>query len=110
MGLLAQQTVSLIHDEPIESNGPKTWINYLVLRRLIPIGVLSAALGVALNARSIWEYAVTGHVTAHWIYVLTGGFLVTLGVELVSFGVMARVLEILTAQKLFTQHSSMDRR
>ena len=43
----------------------------------------------------------TGRISAHWIYVLTGGLLVTLGAEFISFGVLARVVGILRARKAF---------
>jgi len=56
---------------------------------------------VALNWRSLVEYAGTGRITAHWIYVLTGGLLVTLGAEFVTFGILARVVSILRARKAF---------
>jgi hypothetical protein len=103
VGLLAQQTVSLIHEDLARPRGWRAWLNHLLLRRLIPWGVLSAVAGVGLNARSLWEYATTGHVTAHWVYVLTGGLLVTLGIEFISFGVLAHVLDILTEKKLFAE-------
>jgi len=110
VGLLAQQTVSLIHEDFSKPRGSRAWLNHLLLKRLVPWGVLSVLLGVTLNAQSLWEYATTGHVTAHWVYVLTGGLLVTLGIELVSFGVLAHVLDILTARKLFVhRYASADR-
>jgi glycosyltransferase involved in cell wall biosynthesis len=105
VGLLAQQTVSLLHEDFSKPVGPRRWLNHLLLRRLIPWGALGIVAGAALNARSLWEYATTGHVTAHWVYVLTGGLLVTLGVELVAFGVLAHVLDILTERKLHLERS-----
>jgi glycosyltransferase involved in cell wall biosynthesis len=99
VGVLGQQMVALIHDH-LEPASSRRLINRVLLDYLVPWGTLSVLAGVALNARSVWEYATTGHVTAHWSYVLTGGLLVTLGVEFVSFGVMARVLNVIRYRRM----------
>ena len=95
VGVLGQQAVSLIHDDFEPAKARRKFFNRVVLRYLIPWGILSGLAGVVLNWGSIVQYVTTGQVTAHWIYVLTGGLLVTLGVELIAFGVLARVLGIL---------------
>jgi hypothetical protein len=43
--------------------------------------------GVGLNARTMREYAATGHITLHWSYVLTGSLAVLCGTVLVSLAV-----------------------
>ncbi|MDD5657490.1 MAG: glycosyltransferase family 2 protein [Elusimicrobia bacterium] len=50
-------------------------------------GAWLALGGVALNSRTIMEYAASGHITTHWIYVLTGGLAVISGTVLFCFGV-----------------------
>ena len=106
VGLLAQQTVALIHEDFTPPRARHGLLHRTLLVHLIPWGVILALAGVALNARSLIEYATTGQVTAHWIYVLTGGLLVTLGIEFICFGVLARVLNILADRKKLVMHQA----
>ena len=101
VGVIGQQTVAVIHEDFQPARGARRGLNRLLLDFLIPWGILAVLAGVALNWRSLVEYAGTGRITAHWIYVLTGGLLVTLGAEFISFGVLARVVSILRARKAF---------
>lgn len=43
--------------------------------------------GILLNCRTILEYASSGHVTIHWVYVLAGSLAVILGTVLAAFAV-----------------------
>jgi glycosyltransferase involved in cell wall biosynthesis len=104
VGLLAQQTVALIHEDFAPPRARHRLLHRTLLENLIPWGVVATLGGVALNGRSLVEYATTGQVTAHWIYVLTGGLLVMLGIEFLCFGVLARVLNILAARKRYAAH------
>ncbi|MDX6768340.1 MAG: glycosyltransferase family 2 protein [Elusimicrobiota bacterium] len=54
---------------------------------LMGAGVASWLAGIALNARTIAEYAATGRITLHWSYVLTGSLAVLCGTVLVSLAV-----------------------
>jgi glycosyltransferase involved in cell wall biosynthesis len=101
VGVIGQQTVAVIHEDFQPARGARRGLNRLLLDFLIPWGILAVVAGVALNWRSLVEYAGTGRITAHWIYVLTGGLLVTLGAEFITFGVLARVVNILRARKAF---------
>jgi glycosyltransferase involved in cell wall biosynthesis len=101
VGVIGQRTVAVIHEDTEPDRGARRGLNRVLLDFLIPWGVLAVAAGVALNWRSLMEYASTGRISAHWIYVLTGGLLVTLGAEFISFGVLARVVSILRARKAF---------
>ena len=100
VGVIGQQTVAVIHEDFQPARGVRRGLNRLLLDFLIPWGILAVVTGVALNWRSLVEYAGTGRITAHWIYVLTGGLLVTLGAEFITFGVLARVVNILRARKV----------
>lgn len=102
IGLLAQQTVSLIHDNLTPPGGLHGLLHQLLARRFAVVGIVLALAGVLLNGPSLVEYVSTGHVSAHWIYVLTGGLLVTLGIELVAFAILARALDRLRARRLYT--------
>ena len=101
VGVLGQQMVALIHEDFGPPPALRSVLHRVLLRYLIPWGILAILGGVVLNWGGILEYVRTGHVTSHWIYIITGGLLVTLGVEFVSFGVLARVLRILEFRRRF---------
>jgi len=103
-GAIGQQAVALIHDDPTVAR--RRWLNRVLLDHFIPWGLVALGAGVALNWRSLVEYVTTGQITAHWIYVLTGGLLVTVGVEFLSFGLLARVMSILTGRRAYRAGSS----
>jgi glycosyltransferase involved in cell wall biosynthesis len=107
-GVLAQQTVSLIHEDVGERRGSRRWLDRLLLRYFVPLGVTATIAGIALNWTSLVEYVRTGQVSAHWIYVLTGGLLVTVGLQFVAFGIMARVVSILAQRKAFARERADD--
>lgn len=103
VGLLAQQTVALINEDLAPPRARHALLDRILRRYLLGWGALAIVAGIVLNWRSIVEYLTQGQVTAHWVYVLTGGLLVTLGIEFVCFGVMARVLNILVERKRFVR-------
>ncbi|MGH7694129.1 MAG: glycosyltransferase family 2 protein [Gemmatimonadaceae bacterium] len=105
VGLLAQQAVSLIHEEFQPTGRLRHLLNGLVSRQLMAWGVLLFAVGVGLNAPSLRSYLTTGHVTAHWIYILVGGLLVLLGIQCISFSVLARALAVLTFRRRFVRET-----
>jgi glycosyltransferase involved in cell wall biosynthesis len=95
VGAIGQQTVAVIHGR-VE---PRRGLRRALFDFLIPWGILAIAAGVALNWSSLLEYARQGTVSAHWSYVLAGGLLVTVGVQLVAFGVLARIVNLLAARR-----------
>jgi hypothetical protein len=101
IGLLAQQTVHLIHEDYDPPRGLRGWLHNLIARRFSWIGAGLVLAGILLNGRSLVQYVSTGQVTAHWIYVLTGGLLVTLGIEFIAFAVLSRALDTLRARRLY---------
>jgi glycosyltransferase involved in cell wall biosynthesis len=107
VGLIAQRMVALIHEDFRPPAGRRRWLQRVLVDYLIPWGILAVVAGVALNWTSLLEYARTGQVSAHWIYVLTGGLLVTIGVEFISFGLLARVLNILAWRKGFAKKGDL---
>lgn len=101
VGVLAQQVMHLIHDD---FSPPRRFrrLLYLLFGKRFAFGGLALALaGVLLNIRSVAQYVTTGEVTVHWIYVLTGGLLVTLGLEFAAFALLARALGTLSARREF---------
>jgi glycosyltransferase involved in cell wall biosynthesis len=55
--------------------------------------------GIALNSRTIVEYATTGTIQAPWVYVLVGGLCVISGTVLVCFGVTLGIVNHLPRDK-----------
>jgi glycosyltransferase involved in cell wall biosynthesis len=101
IGLLAQQTVHLIHEDFEPPRGLRGMLHNIVAQKFSSIGVALVFAGVLLNGGSLVQYVKTGQVTAHWVYVLTGGLLVTLGIEFVAFAVLSRALEALRARRMY---------
>ena len=103
IGLLAQQAVSIIHEDFEPPSRLRLFLDRLLRERLQLWGVLSLFAGVALNWRSLISYITIGQVSAHWIYILLGGLLVTFGIECISFSVLARVLNVLAFRKRYAR-------
>lgn len=101
VGIVGQQAVALIHEDFQPARGVRGLLDRILRRYLVGWGVLAAAAGVALNWPSLVEYFTLGQVSAHWIYTLTGGLLVTLGASFIAFGVLARVVNLLAHRKRF---------
>lgn len=110
IGLLAQQAVLLIHEDFAPLRGANRVVGFLSARWLAVAGATLAIAGVLLNWRSVLQYLSTGTVTAHWIYVLAGGFLVTLGIELLAFAVLGRALAALRQRRMYSvSHGVVER-
>ena len=101
VGLLAQQAVSLIHEDFKLTSRLRHFVQRLMSQHLLAWGVLLVAVGVGINAPALRSYLTTGTVTAHWIYILVGGLLTLVGIQCFSFGVLARTLGILTFRRRF---------
>lgn len=101
VGIIGQQAVAVIHEDFAPSRGFRRLLDRILLRFLVPWGLLAIALGVALNWSSLVEYATTRQISAHWIYTLTGGLLVLVGTAFVAFGILARVVGLLAHRKAF---------
>lgn len=111
IGVLAQQTVLLIHDDLQQpQRGLRGVLQNLIARKFSWTGAALVMGGILLNVRSLVQYVTTARVTAHWIYVLTGGLLVTLGVELIAFAVLSRALATLRARRMYAVSGGMARR
>ncbi len=81
-GLLAQKAADAALGRPgglLDRPGPRTAV--------LLSGVALWLGGLALNYRTIAEYAATGRISLHWSYVLTGSLAVLCGTVLVSLAV-----------------------
>jgi len=64
-------------------------------RNLIIFGVVVALMGIAINYKTIWEYFTTGRIDLPWVYVITGAFLVMVGLQAVALGIVRRIFTLL---------------
>lgn len=81
-GLLAQKAADAALGRPagaLDRPGPRTAV--------LLAGIALWLGGLALNARSIAQYAAEGRISLHWSYVLTGSLAVLCGTVLVSLAV-----------------------
>lgn len=99
VGIVGQQAVALIHEDFSPPKGFRGFLDRVLRRYLVAWGVVATLAGVALNWSSLVEYATTRQISAHWIYTLTGGLLVTVGTAFIAFGVLARVVNLLSHRK-----------
>jgi hypothetical protein len=81
-GLIAQRASDLAIGRRARAGSPR-WLEPAAL----VLGLLLGVGGILLNSRTILEYASSGHIAAHWVYVLTGGLAVISGTLLFCFGV-----------------------
>lgn len=66
---------------------------------LLPLSVLGLAAAVGADWRALVEYLSTGHITAHWSFVVFGLFMALLSIELVGFVAMNHLVSLLRAER-----------
>ncbi len=64
-----------------------------VIRHLWILGLLLMIAAAALNHEGLYTFLTTGEVYIHWSYTLTGSLLFLLGLSLILWGTLVRVLE-----------------
>lgn len=73
----------------------------IMLNWMPAAGILLMLMGVLINRGVLWEYLTTSHITAHWIYPVTGAFFVLNGMQFFSFGVIHRVFRALEDKQVY---------
>ncbi len=63
---------------------------------------------VALNHRALVQYLTTGTIQEHWSYVLTGGSLFLVGLQLIMSAILLRIVGIRAEKRLRTAHALSD--
>jgi len=98
VGIVAERVATLVqqHQPPA---GPLHGVILKLLRNktLFALGALVAIAGVGLNFGTLSEWVTTGGIRFDWwwSYVITGGFLVIVGVELMAIAILDRVILLL---------------
>jgi glycosyltransferase involved in cell wall biosynthesis len=91
-GLVAQKL------SDIATRRPASWLDESWPRRTaLAVGLASILGGIALNSRTIIEYATTRHIQTPWVYVLTGGLCVIVGTMFAAFAVTLGLVAYLPA-------------
>lgn len=96
VGIISDEVIQLMYRRGNRTRGFTAMIyRALSQRKLIIAGSAIALLGIALNYRTIWEYLTTGEINLPWVYVVTGAFLVMVGLQAVALGIVRRILVLL---------------
>lgn len=72
----------------------------LILSRLFSgsslagIGIILLILGPLLNYKTIYQYITTQHIYVHWSYLVLGGMLILVGLQLIGLAVLKKFLEL----------------
>jgi len=96
VGIISDEVIQLMYHRTGRIRGFKAVIYRMLSQRtLIIFGVVVALLGIALNYNTIWQYFTTGKIDIPWVYVITGAFLVMVGLQALALGIMRRILALL---------------
>ena len=96
VGIISDEVIQLMYHRTGRIRGFKAVIYRMLSQRtLIIFGVVVALLGIALNYNTIWQYLTTGKIDIPWVYVITGAFLVMVGLQAVALGIVRRILALL---------------
>ncbi|MBI3892364.1 MAG: glycosyltransferase family 2 protein [Candidatus Wallbacteria bacterium] len=96
VGHLSQRLMDLANAGRLRSpSWLQTLIDRALFRYLLPLGTFLVALGVVLNADTIWQYATTLTIQVSWWQVVVGGLLVTAGMMFLVFDTLSRAVRLL---------------
>jgi len=100
VGIISDEITNLIHDRSRKKRMFKTVLyEVLTQKKLIIFGAACALCGIAINYKTIWEYATTGMIHVHWVYIVTGAFFVLAGAQALALGILRRILTMLRLVK-----------
>ena len=96
LGIIGDQISAMISEtKSFQERTAIPWIKMLLRpRNLFFLGSSVVFLGVLLNLKAIGEYLKHGTVHLHWIYTLTGAFFVLIGMEIISFSFLQKLLDL----------------
>ncbi len=94
-GVVSNIIMAAIHRLPPYRNSilAKLLLRPFVIRHLWFAGIILMIAAPALNYEGLYTYFTTGKVYLHWSYTLTGSMLFLLGISLVLWGSLVRVVE-----------------
>jgi glycosyltransferase involved in cell wall biosynthesis len=71
---------------------------------LLFAGLVAMIAAVFLNVKTIRQYVSTGHITVHWSYVLAGGALILVGLNLIALAVLGHFAQLLRPKPADPDH------
>ena len=94
LGVTADEGVSIFTGRPIFYQRFKNRLlrNIFLPRNTVLLGSGLFFTGVLLNHKTIAEYFLHGTIDVHWSYVITGAFLILMGVEIIANAFMQKLL------------------
>jgi glycosyltransferase involved in cell wall biosynthesis len=96
VGIISDEITDLIHkSKKRERKFKPTLYSILSQKNLIVFGIGVSLSGIIINYKTIWQYISTGLIDVPWVYVVTGAFLVLMGLQAITLGVLRRILSIL---------------
>lgn len=111
VGITADEIISIFSNKPVLYNKIKNRLikSILMPRNILVLGCLLILLGILLNHKTIVEYFLFRTIHVHWTYVITGGFLVLVGAELIVGAFLQKLLmmykEVLQFRKNQYEHT-----
>ena len=111
VGLVAERVAVLVQrHQPATGFLHRVILPVLRNKTLLVIGALTILLGVVLNVGTLGEWIKTGHIQVEnwWAYVITGGFLVITGAQLMALSVLDRLLLLLAAGRNYMEFDMAD--
>jgi glycosyltransferase involved in cell wall biosynthesis len=100
VGIISDEITDLIHkSKKRERKFKPTLYSTLSQKNLIVFGIVVCFSGIIINYRTIWQYVSTGLIDVPWVYVVTGAFLVLMGLQAIALGVLRRILATLVLVK-----------
>jgi hypothetical protein len=95
-GAVANVVLAATHRMPPYRNSllARILLRPFVLRHLWLLGVLLMLSAAVLNHEGLYTYLTSGKVYIHWSYVLTGCMLFLLGLSLLLWGSLVRVVDV----------------
>lgn len=103
LGIISSNVVNLIRGNDRDVGKLTTFINNIFTpKRMLWIGIFFILGGTILNYKTILQYLTTGHIYMHWSYIVVGGGLILIGFQLIFWGVMQKMLNILNEIKRYS--------
>ena len=100
-GALGDRVQELVHPPR-----PRSWVSrvvrFVLFRRPFLLASLCLIIAIASNARALVEYLSRGEIDVHWATIAFGALLTAAALQLVAFGMLQRVLDLLAQRLVFS--------
>lgn len=105
IGIISEEAVAVLDNKKRRKNLFVRVCNKIFSQKnLFGLGLVLILLGIGINYRTIFQFITTGMITVHWSRVVTGGFFILCGFQMLALGLLERIISMissLVSQKLF---------